>query len=448
MLLKSYSQSLLWPAVVNPKQAQTYAYLSQLERSQWMKPERLRRLQALQLAHRLRHAATASAFFAPRLQGCEINQRTAFDVLGSLPVLTRSDMQSSGEGIYCEPPNDHGAVKILRTSGSTGQPVEVRCTAACSMLRGAATMRSIGWRGLDIRKSFAAIRASIKTGTVDNPIRYRGWGSYLSALFHTGPSVGLPISVPVSEQLQFLDRYKPSYLMTYPSNLRALIDNSSARPAGLECVITIGETMPDDLRVDTQARWGVPVFDEYSSEELGPIAGQCSHGNYHCVSEVLVVEVLDDQGRPCQPGEVGRVVVTDFANFATALLRYEIRDYAEVGEPCGCKRGLPVLRRIVGRERNLMQLRDGSRFWPQFGMRDPQATRLVKQYQIIQTSLDRLEMKVVADHPLTEDERSWITSLVRERIKHPFEVVIEQVEGEIPKGPNGKFHEFMCMVGA
>ena len=134
------------------------------------------------------------------------------------------------------------------------------------------------------------------------------------------------------------------------------------------------------------------------------------------------------------------------ANFATAMLRYEIRDYAEVGEPCGCKRGLPVLRRIVGRERNLMQLPDGSKFWPQFGMRDPEATRLVKQYQFIQVSLGRLEMKAVADHPLTEDERNWITALVRQKINHPFEVTIEQVEGPLPKGPNGKFQEFICMV--
>jgi phenylacetate-CoA ligase len=133
-------------------------------------------------------------------------------------------------------------------------------------------------------------------------------------------------------------------------------------------------------------------------------------------------------------------------NFATAMLRYEIRDYAEVGEPCGCNRTLPTLKRIVGRERNMMRLPDGSRFWPQFGMRDPQASKLVKQYQVIQTSYDRLEMKVIADHPLTGDERTWLSSHLRDRLKHPFEVHIQQLEGELPKGPNGKFQEFMCMV--
>jgi len=447
-VLRSHSQSLVWPAVIDPKHAQVFAFLTQLERSQWMPPERLRRLQATQLASRLRHAAEASAFFAPRLRGLQIDHRTAFDVLESLPLLTRADLQGNADGIYCEPPKEHGAVKTLRTSGSTGQPVAVRCTTACFMLRGAVTIRNLGWRGLDTRKTFAAIRASIKTGTVDSPVRYRGWGAQLSSLFHTGPAIGLPINVPIGEQLEFLDRYKPAYLLTYPSNLRALLDNSPGLPAGLECVMTIGETLSNDIRADTKSRWNIPLYDEYSSEEMGSIAAQCPHGNYHCVAETLVVEVLDAQGRPCRPGEIGRVIVTDFANFATAMLRYEIRDYAEVGEPCGCKRGLRVLKRIVGRERNLMRLPDGSKFWPQFGMRDPEATRLIKQYQVIQTSLERLEMKVVADHPLTDDERGWITALVRQKVKHSFEVAIEQVEGELPKGPNGKFHEFMCMVEA
>ena len=35
----------------------------------------------------------------------------------------------------------------------------------------------------------------------------------------------------------------------------------------------------------------------------------------------------------------GRIVVTALNNFATPLIRYEIGDYAEVGEICSCGRG-------------------------------------------------------------------------------------------------------------
>jgi phenylacetate-coenzyme A ligase PaaK-like adenylate-forming protein len=62
------------------------------------------------------------------------------------------------------------------------------------------------------------------------------------------------------------------------------------------------------------------------------------------------VEVLDEEGRPCAPGETGRVVATSLNNFAMPLIRYETGDTAEVGAPCPCGRGLPVLTRIMGRD--------------------------------------------------------------------------------------------------
>ena len=95
----------------------------------------------------------------------------------------------------------------------------------------------------------------------------------------------------------------------------------------------------------------------YSSQEVGYIALECPTGeSYHVQAENVLVEVLDDQDRPCSPGDVGRVVVTALHNFATPLLRYDIGDYAEVGAPCPCGRGLPALRRIMGRQRNMALL--------------------------------------------------------------------------------------------
>ncbi len=445
-MLKSYSESLVWPAVINPRSTRAFAYLTQIERSQWQAPQAFAQMQAMQLASRLRHAAQASSYFAPMLAGRQITWQNAHEVLMSLPLLTRTHMQTEKAGIHCKAPEDHGAVKTLRTSGSTGQPVEVQCTAACFDLRAALTIRSMGWRGLDLRKTFAAIRANVKTGTADNPAQYSGWGSHMSMIFHTGRAIGLPIQTPVADQLDFLHRFKPAYLLTYPSNLRALLDLSPEKPPSIECLITIGETMHRDIVEDVKRLWNVPLYDEYSSEELGPIATQCSHGSYHVCGETLIVEVIDDEGRPCEPGEIGRVVVTDIANFASAIVRYEIRDYAEVGEPCACNRVLPTLKRIVGRERNMMVLPGGARFWPQFGMRSDEALALVRQYQIVQTTPEHLDLKIVAARPLTEEDRRWLVSTIRKNTGHAFEISIEQVEGELPKGANGKLQTFTCLV--
>ena len=109
-------------------------------------------------------------------------------------------------------------------------------------------------------------------------------------------------------------------------------------------------------------------MDTYSSQEVGVIAIECPQGDgYHAMSEGLVVEVLRDDGEPCAAGETGHVVVTDLTNFATPLIRYDLADLAEAAGPCACGRGLPRIRRILGRERNLLRLPDGRRFWPLVG---------------------------------------------------------------------------------
>ena len=63
----------------------------------------------------------------------------------------------------------------------------------------------------------------------------------------------------------------------------------------------------------------------------GIIALQCpSGGLYHLQSESVHVEILDEAGRPCAPGEIGRVIVSPLHNFAMPLLRYESGDYAPI----------------------------------------------------------------------------------------------------------------------
>ena len=125
---------------------------------------------------------------------------------------------------------------------------------------------------------------------------------------------------------------------------------------------TFGEILEPVCRATCQQVFGVKVVDMYSSQEVGYIALQCpEHEHYHVQAENLLVEVLAEDGRGCGPGEVGRVVVTTLHNFAMPLLRYDIGDYAEVGASCPCGRGLGVLTRILGRQRNLLVLPDGRR---------------------------------------------------------------------------------------
>ena len=164
------------------------------------------------------------------------------------------------------------------------------------------------------------------------------------------------------------------------------------------------------------------------------------------MAENLIVEIVDVNGISAAEGETGRVVVTDLNNFATPLIRYDIGDYAQVGPTCPCGRGLPTLKRILGRERNLIRMPDGSRHWPLVGFHKFRKIAPIVQYQMIQQDREHVELRLVVERPLTVQEESNLTAHVQTSLGHPFALSFSYFDGKIPAGANGKFEEFVCRV--
>lgn len=176
------------------------------------------------------------------------------------------------------------------------------------------------------------------------------------------------------------------------------------------------------------------------------MAFQCPEpGTYH-VAEHIVLEVVDPEGRPCTPGQTGRILVTDLLNFATPLVRYEIGDYAEVGEPCPCGRNLAPIRRFLGRERNLVLLPDGNRHWPLVGFHRWGEVFPVRQFQFIQTDRHSITAKMSADSRPSAEQEERLTAIIQEALGHPFVVRYEWQQEPLPRGPGGKFEEFQCQA--
>jgi phenylacetate-CoA ligase len=451
--LRSQIEGITWPAIPDPVAANLLVQLTQLDDSQWWSPEQLTRMQHEQFAHLALHAHQQSPFFRERFDqaGLRPDRKWTADAFASIPLLTRAELMQQAWHIHSRAiPEKHGAVNAVQTSGSTGQTVTVMKTEVTQLFWLALAMREHLWHERDFSATLAIIKAM--TPTMDDPIlaAKMGWGHPATLLFETGPSYSQPLAMVVAQQIAWLASIDPKYLLTYPSNLSALLDryeNGDALPASLRQVRTVGETLHDGLRERCKRLGDIDIVDMYSSQEVGLIALQCPvSGLDHIQSESLIVEVLDDEGRPCQPGQVGRVVITDLHNFATPLIRYEIRDYAEVGPICPCGRGLPTLSRIMGRRRNMVTLPDGSKHWPLVGAYRFREVADIKQYQAIQHSLSDVEIRLVVDAPLTSAHESRLTSLIHHALGHTFPLRFSYFKEELPKTKGGKFEEFISLV--
>ena len=428
--------------------------LFQLEQSQWYSSEQLEAAQFQQLPPVIEHAYQTVPFYRSSWDAARIDPHFALtpELWRELPLLTRRDIQISGNQLHStQPPPAHGSVTSSATSGSTNAPVVTLGTAVTQFFWRALTLRDHFWHRRDFSQSLAAVRYSGEHGGASvQGQRGDNWGAATAGVVKTGPAFALNVLSTIEEQAQWLAEINPGYVLGYPSALLAiarLFEQQGRRLTQLRELRTFGEILEGECREVCQRVFGVRLVDMYSSQEVGYIALQCpEHEHYHIQSENLLVEVLDDAGQPCQAGQVGNVVITTLHNFAMPLVRYQIGDYAEVGAPCPCGRGLPVLKRILGRQRNLLILPDGRRCWPVFDAGErPDELPQFYQYQVIQRSLEQLEVLAVRQQPFTAAEAARVERYMQQTLGHPFSVALRRVDS-IPRSPTGKFEDFICEV--
>lgn len=414
----------------------------QLDRTQWWKPPEIEARQFAQLRLLLGHALAHVPHYGevPR------------DLLSSLspesfrrwPVLKRSALAGRETRFHASAlPKEHGRVLAASTTGSTGEPVRLAYTDVAQFQFHAAVVRSHLWHKLDLTAKLASINAALQDGSQQT------WSPVTGAAFATGPAATLNSSADVDRQLEWLLDERPAYLQTRPTNLRALIMRSRENgkvPPSLRAAILQSEAMPEGLRELAREYWSVPLIDIYSCAEFGALALQCpEYDHYHVQSESAYVEVLADDGTPCAPGETGRVIVTTLQNFAMPLVRYEMGDYAEVGEPCPCGRGLPVLKRIAGRVRNMAVDPTGRRFWPSFPAELWLEAAPIRSFQLVQHAPSAIEVRYVMDRALAAAEEERLRASLGKVLRYPFDFSFVRTDA-VERRPGGKFEDFVSRI--
>ena len=339
----------------------TYKFNEQLQRSisdklkesQWWSPEKMEQYQFSRLEILLNHAYKTVPFYRQCLtkSGWAPGESITRNSFRQLPLLKRSEVNRAGEKLYANyVPDKHGGIKKISTSGSTGNPVTILTTGLCKVTFDAIKLRGHQWHKRDFSKSLATIRhLPVDKAVAPKGNRYRNWGGSVSRLYSSGRGYLLNIRSTITEQLDWLHKINPHYLLTFPSAAEGMANLSLRRNyqiSNLCEIMTIGETLSPSTRITVDKAWGVPITDCYTSQEIGYIALQAPGHDYYLIqSEVVIVEILNINDEPCKQGEIGRVVVTPLHNFATPLIRYELDDYAEAGGQSDCGRGLPILKK-------------------------------------------------------------------------------------------------------
>jgi phenylacetate-CoA ligase len=146
------------------------------------------------------------------------------------------------------------------------------------------------------------------------------------------------------DRARYLDAMAPELIAGDPISFAELLTLPMAhRPAAL---MSVSMMLLPGMRARLEARFGCPVLDIYSLNEVGPVAVYDEQAGGHVLLQHrLYVEILDGEGKPVAEGMRGEITVTGGFNFCLPLVRYRTGDYASLAHgPHG-----PVLVGLAGR---------------------------------------------------------------------------------------------------
>lgn len=188
--------------------------------------------------------------------------------------------------------------------------------------------------------------------------------------------------------------------------------------------------------------FGVPVHDMYSMTEAGPIAGSCAKGVYHVFSPCLV-EIVDEEGQPVAPGEVGRLLVTTLENKLTPLLRYQTGDFARAASsPCDCNlEHSDAFASVEGRISDAISDTQGGRVVAR-AVDEAVTSELprgaLRYYQLVQRDERAYRLLVVPDEGYGEEVEAALCERLRGLLGEDAQLSVESGRS-LPPATNGKY---------
>lgn len=255
----------------------------------------------------------------------------------------------------------NGNYLIFTTSGSTGNPLVAVCDKTTNNVMSA----------INAMRSFARkedIKSFIKKGGKTIGVFATG-GFYLGNSSVRSRQLAMPWKksqidvtsalLPIDEIVAKLNRFQPSMLGGYPSNLELLIDKKKSGELNISpiLIMTGGEYLSDTLRKSLSDAFGCYVQTSYACTEGGTIACECTEQHFHINDDWVIVEPVDKNNNPVPAGvQANKILLTNLFNYTQPFIRYEVTDRVILhDERCKCGNPSPWLQ-LEGRTDDVITL--------------------------------------------------------------------------------------------
>lgn len=286
--------------------------------------------------------------------------------LSYIPWTGKKELQLYNRDFLCVPREK--IVDYITTSGTLGDPVTF-----------AMSDRDLDRLAYNEAISFAC--ADGKPGdifqlmtTIDK--RFMAGLAYFLGIRKLGGSI-IRVGNGIPElQWDTIRRIQPDTIICVPSFILKIIRYAEEhgidyRHSSIRKAVCIGENLREQdfslnlLGQKIREKWDIQLYSTYASTEMATTFTECTCGQGgHHHPELIITELLDENGNSVKEGEAGELTITTLGVEAMPLLRFRTGDIARFHtEPCVCGRTSMRISPIIGR-RNQMVKYKGTTLYP------------------------------------------------------------------------------------
>ncbi|MHA1394706.1 MAG: phenylacetate--CoA ligase family protein [Promethearchaeota archaeon] len=372
-----------------------------------------------------------------------LNKIKNMDDIKYLPFLTKKDIRNNFDDLMAKNlPKKY--FMLNSTSGSTGEKL-IFFSDSRNVINFGIVIRNNMWTGWD----FGEKQVYLWGSQYDISEAKKFINNLKNRLIHRKIFFS---SYVMKEKDMYIywkkfNSFKPKLITAYTTGLfifsRFLEKNglNIYRPRGIICS---AETLFEIQRKKIESVFNCKVYNRYGCREVGNIAHQCERqGGLHINAEHLIVEIINENGIQCKPGELGEIVITDLDNYVFPFVRYKIGDIGIISDKeCPCGRGLPLLERVEGRIFDIILGTNGNKLTGNFWTTLLRTfVKGIKQFQVIQEKLDTLTLKLIVDKEFDLKNKNNLIMRIKEKCGNDMKINFQLVD-KIPLTESGK-HRFI-----
>ncbi len=430
------ARSIVYPLQERLLRRPTFAFLREFEQSQWLAPADFETLQVRKLRRLLETAYTHSPWHRSRMEAAGLTPGAVESIadLRRLPTMDKADAAAHRESmVWRDVP---GGIFKYNTGGSSGQPLIFYFGRTRQAADAAGRIRGRRWWGIEPGDPEVYLwGAPVELSKTDRikTLRDRLLNQLLLNAFAMSPQ-------RMDTYLDALEAFDPRSLFGYASSVALLAAHAQARNRrprlrSLRVVFTTGEPLFDHQRELIAGVFGVPVANEYGCRDVGFVAQTSPEGQMLVAGDGVLLEVLDPEGLPVAPGEIGEAVMTGLHSDAQPFIRYRTGDMVRTSaEQDRAGRGLPVIAEVIGRQTDFLVRSDGTIMHALAGIYVLRAIEGVAEFKLIQHTTRDIEAWVVTGPRWQSDTATGaITEGLQRRLGDDVRVAIRTVDSIAPE---------------